>query len=81
MSGIELSPELAAILRTLRGHEMALLSAGTSSADLAALLDGQFWETGGSGRHYGREAAMQELARRNEAAAGAEAPVQMPKPR
>ena len=54
MSGIELNPELTAILRTLRGHEMALLSAGTSSADLAALLDGQFWETGGSGRHYGR---------------------------
>ena len=77
VSGNGLKRELTAILRTLRGHKMTLQSAETSSADLEALLDGQFSETGASGRHYGRDAALQKLARRSKAEAGAEAPEQM----
>lgn len=67
MSATESAPKLTALLRALREREAILQNPGpaVSSADLEALIDPHFRETGASGRHYSRAEVLQELARRS----------------
>lgn len=66
MPGIDIDPKLTAILQALRERERILQKPApdTSPADLEALFGPDFWETGASGRHYSRQDALRELARR-----------------
>lgn len=59
----DIDPKLAGILQALSEREAILQhpTADTSSADLEALLDAEFWETGASGRHYDRATVLQAL--------------------
>ncbi len=60
------------ILHDLTARERLLLAPDStvSPADLDALLDAHFHETGASGRLYTREATLADLLRRRDAGAG-----------
>lgn len=68
MRDIDTDPKLTAVLRALCERERTLQRPGrdTSLADLDALLDAEFRETGASGRSYTRELVLEALERRRD---------------
>jgi hypothetical protein len=79
VASIDIDPKPTAILQALREREAILQRprAGAPTADLEALLDAEFCESGASGRHDTREAVLQGLEQRRAGAPDLAAPVQM----